>query len=146
MSRREFTKQTRRDALKRSGLLCEAVGAMYGHPAGHRCNAPLSAGVQYDHIVLDANSKDNSLENCAAVCIPCHRWKTANHDTPMAAKTVRMQDKARNIRTGPVKKLSGPGFPVSEKAAKRQAKPPLPPRPLYQPAIIKVLQTKEPTP
>lgn len=135
-NRREFTKETKRYALKRSGLLCEAVGAMYGHPVGHRCNAPLSAGVQYDHIVLDANSKDNSLENCAAVCIKCHRWKTANHDTPMAAKTVRMQDKARNIRTAPAKKLSGPGFPVSEKAARRQPKPPLPNRPLYQPAII----------
>ena len=135
-NRREFSKETKRHALKRSGLLCEAVGAMYGHPAGHRCNAPLSAGVQYDHIVLDANSKDNSLENCAAVCIPCHRWKTANHDTPMAAKTVRMQDKARGIRSAPAKKLSGPGFPKSPKAARRQPKNPLPPRQLFAPAAI----------
>jgi 5-methylcytosine-specific restriction endonuclease McrA len=132
MSRREFTKQTRRDALKRSGMLCEAVGAMYGLTDGQRCNAPLSHGIEYDHIVLDANSKDNSLENCACVCIPCHRWKTAKHDTPMAAKTVRMQDKARSIRTAPVKKLSGPGFPKSEKAATRVAKPSLPPRQLYK--------------
>jgi 5-methylcytosine-specific restriction endonuclease McrA len=130
-NRREFTKETKRHALKRSGLLCEAVGAMYGHPAGHRCNAPLSAGVQYDHIVLDANSKDNSLENCAAVCIPCHRWKTANHDTPMAAKTVRMQDKARNIRTAPAKKIPGRGFPKSLKSLSREPKKTLAPRPLY---------------
>ncbi|WP_237350437.1 MULTISPECIES: hypothetical protein [Rhizobium] len=54
----------------------------------------------------------------------------------MAAKTVRMQDKARGIRTAPVKKLSGPGFPKSPKAAKRQAKPPLPPRQLFAPAAI----------
>lgn len=134
--RREFTKQTKRDALKRSGLLCEAVGAMYGHPAGHRCNAPLSTGVQYDHIVLDANSKDNSLENAAAVCIKCHRWKTANHDTPMAAKTVRMQDKARGIRTAAKQKIRSQGFAVSEKAAARQTKPPLPPRQLFAPAAI----------
>ncbi|MBX5154595.1 HNH endonuclease [Rhizobium lentis] len=133
MSRREFTKQTKRDALRRSGLLCEAIGAMYGLPAGHRCNAPLSVGVQYDHVVLDANSKDNSLENCAAVCVKCHRWKTSNHDTPMAAKTVRMQDKARGIRTAPVTKMKGPGFPKSPKASRRQAKAPLPPRQLFKP-------------
>ena len=131
-NRREFTKQTKRDALRRSGLLCEAVGAMYGLSAGRRCNAPLSVGVQYDHIVLDANSKDNSLENCAAVCIKCHRWKTANHDTPMAAKTVRMQDKAIGIRTAPVKTLRGAPFPKSEKAARRVTKPPLPPRQLFE--------------
>ncbi len=99
MSRREFTKKTKRQALQRSGMICEAIGAMYGLQPAQRCNSSLAAGVEFDHIVLDANSKDNSLENCAAVCIKCHRWKTANHDTPMAAKTVRMQDKARGIRT-----------------------------------------------
>jgi hypothetical protein len=132
-NRREFTKVTKREALKRSGLMCEAVGAMYGLPDGKRCNAPLSAGVQYDHIVLDANSKDNSLENAAAVCIPCHRWKTSNHDTPMAAKTVRMQDKARGIRTAAKQKIRSQGFAVSEKAERRQTKVPLPPRKLFKP-------------
>lgn len=131
-NRREFTKSTKRNALKRSELMCEAVGAMYGLAGGQRCNAPLSAGVEYDHIVLDANSKDNSLENAAAVCPKCHRWKSSHHDTPMAAKTLRMQDKARGIRTSPIKKLSGPGFPKTEKAATRQTKLQLPPRPLYR--------------
>lgn len=97
--RAEFSKQTKRDALRRSGGLCEALGAMYGLAAAQRCNAPLSHGVEFDHIVLDANSKDNSLENCAAVCIKCHRWKTAKHDTPMAAKTVRMGDRHNGIAT-----------------------------------------------
>lgn len=99
--RAEFSKQTKREALKRSGLFCEAVGPMYGLSAVQRCNAPLGYGVEFDHIVLDANSKDNSLENCAAVCIKCHRWKSAHHDTPMAAKTVRMRDKASGIRKAP---------------------------------------------
>jgi 5-methylcytosine-specific restriction endonuclease McrA len=131
-NRREFTKQTRRDALKRSGQRCEAVGAMYGLDAGKRCNAPLSSGVEYDHIVLDANSKDNSLENCASVCPKCHRWKTSHHDTPMAAKTVRMQDKARGIRTAPVKKMAGPGFRKTEKSASRSPKQSLGYRALYR--------------
>ncbi len=89
--RAEFGKPVKRAALQRSGGLCEASGPMYGLSA-ERCNAPLSHGVEFDHVVLDANSKDNSLENCAAVCMPCHRFKTRRHDTPMAAKTVRLQD------------------------------------------------------
>jgi 5-methylcytosine-specific restriction endonuclease McrA len=131
-NRREFTKTTRRDAMKRSGMRCEAVGAMYGLDAGKRCNAPLSSGVEYDHIVLDANSKDNSLENCAACCIPCHRWKSAHHDTPMAAKTVRMQDKANSIRSAPAKPIRSAPFQKSAKAASRQPRPSLPPRALYR--------------
>ena len=97
-NRREFSKKTQREALKRSGMTCEAIGAMYGLEPGTRCKTDLAYGVEFDHIVLDANSKDNSLENCAAVCIKCHRWKTANHDIPMAAKTVRMEDRAKGIK------------------------------------------------
>lgn len=130
-NRREFSKTTKREALKRSGMVCEAIGKMYGLDEGQRCNAPLSHGVQYDHIVLDANSKDNSLENCAAVCIKCHDWKTRHHDVPMAAKTVRMQDKANRI-TRASKPIPGRGFPTTEKAAKRQTKEALPPRQLYR--------------
>lgn len=131
MSRREFTKKTMREALKRSGMLCEAVGTMYGLKSDRRCNAPLSTGVEFDHIVLDANSKDNSLENCAAVCIPCHRWKTAHHDIPMAAKTVRMQDKANGIKTRGAQPIRGQGFPKASKPERQTSKQTLPPRALY---------------
>ncbi len=93
MSRAEFTKPVKREALKRSGGLCEAVGTLYGLQPAQRCNAPLAYGVEFDHVILEANSHDNSLGNCAAVCKRCHGWKTANHDTPTAAKTVRQQDK-----------------------------------------------------
>lgn len=93
-----FSKPTKRAALWRSGGKCEAVGPMYGLPDGHRCNADLGYGVEFDHIVLHANSKDNSLGNCAAVCVKCHKWKTARHDTPLAAKTLRQQDKGSGIR------------------------------------------------
>jgi 5-methylcytosine-specific restriction endonuclease McrA len=93
VSRAEFSKPVKREALKRSGGLCEAVGSLYGLPEGLRCNAPLGYGVEFDHVLLAANGGDNSLGNCAAVCKRCHGWKTANHDTPVAAKTVRQQDK-----------------------------------------------------
>jgi hypothetical protein len=107
MARREFTKATKRAALARSGGLCEAVGEWYGLPAGQRCGVPLACGVEFDHIDLDANSKDNSLENCAAICRRCHGWKTRNRDIPLAAKTLRQQDKARGIRR-PKSSLSHP--------------------------------------
>ena len=98
MSRAEFSKQTRRDALDRSLGFCEASGAFYGLPANKRCNMPLHKGVEFDHVILEANSHDNSLSNCAAVCIPCHEFKTRKRDIPLAAKTRRQQDKARGIR------------------------------------------------
>ena len=96
--RAEFTKPVKREALKRSGGKCEAVGHMYGLPRYSRCGLPLAYGVQFDHVILDANSHDNSLANCAAVCMNCHKHKTAKHDIPLAAKTVRQQDKALGIR------------------------------------------------
>jgi hypothetical protein len=101
MTRAEFSKPTRREALRRSSGFCEAVGTLYGLEPGHRCNADLSYGVEFDHIDLDANSKDNSLENCSAVCVKCHRFKTAHHDIPRAAKTLRQQDKNNGIRRRP---------------------------------------------
>lgn len=117
-NRREFTKKTQREALKRSGMKCEAEGAMYGLEAGKRCDADLAYGVEFDHIVLDANSKDNSLENCAAVCIKCHRWKTAKHDIPMAAKTVRMEDRAKGIKKPGKRKIPHAAPTKSDKPRK----------------------------
>lgn len=109
MSRRDFTKPVKRAALARSEGRCEAVGAWYNLAPGCRCNAPLAAGVEFDHIDLDANSHDNSLENCAAVCVPCHKFKTAKIDTPKAAKTLRQQDKARGVAR-PKQSIRSAGF------------------------------------
>lgn len=131
MSRAEFSQKTKKAALKRSGMQCEAVGAMYGLPDGKRCEYSLSAGVEFDHIVLDANSKDNSLENCSATCIKCHRWKTAKHDIPMAAKTVRLMEKHIGLKR-PKQSIRSAPFPKTEKAERRQTKTPLPPLPLYR--------------
>ena len=109
MGRAEFKAATRKEALKRSGKQCEAVGSWYGLPEGQRCTADLSLGVQYDHLILDANSKDNSLENCRAVCPKCHGWKTQNRDTPIAAKTVRQQ--LMGMKTRPKQTIPSPPKP-----------------------------------
>lgn len=116
MSRNEFTKPTMREAKRRSGDRCEAYGVLYGLPAGQRCNADMNrTGFRYDHIDPDANSKDNSLENCCVCCPKCHDWKTTKRDIPMIAKTLRMQDKRNSIK----KPSSWPRKPEGYKAFSR---------------------------
>jgi hypothetical protein len=131
MSRKEFTKPVKRDALKRSGNLCEASGALYGLENGQRCNAALSGGVEFDHVVRACDGGDNSLSNCAAVCKVCHATKTAKFDIPQAAKGKRMSDKASGIKA-PKQKIAGRGFPAPDKPAKA-GKTPLPPRRMFAP-------------
>lgn len=80
---------------------------MYDLDEGQRCNAPLGYGVEFDHVILDANSKDNSLENCAACCPKCHHHKTTKHDVPLAAKTLRQQDKNNRITSRSSRPMPG---------------------------------------
>lgn len=99
MTRREFTNKTKRAAWERSGGICEGEGPIVGLPPGIRCARQLSHGVVYDHDDPDANSKDNSLENCRCLCPVCNRWKTDKRDRPLIAKTNHQQDKHRGIKS-----------------------------------------------
>jgi len=96
---RIFSKPVKRAALERSGGKCEAKGDLYGLPAQITCGASLAYGVEFDHFILWANSRDSSLDNCVAVCPSCHRYKSTKHDTPKAAKTKRQADKHSGIRS-----------------------------------------------
>ena len=97
--RAEFSAKTKREALRRSGGLCEAEGSWYRLPEGPRCGAPFTQrGLVFDHVILEANSHDNSLANCSAVCLSCHRAKTTQRDVPLAAKTVRQRDKNNGLK------------------------------------------------
>ena len=97
--RHEFSKPTKREALRRSGGLCEAVGAVYGLEPGQRCNAPLSHGVEFDHYPIAATERDSDgLENCVACCRTCHRFKTSTYDVPMQAKSKRIRDRHLGIK------------------------------------------------
>ena len=44
--RAEFTKATKRAALQRANMLCEAVGEWYGLRSGQRCGVTLANGVE----------------------------------------------------------------------------------------------------
>ena len=90
--RHEFSKPVRREALKRSGGLCEAIGTVYGLEPGQRCNAPLSHGVEFDHYPVPATDKgSDTLDNCVAVCRTCHRRKTSTYDVPMQIAAVQQR-------------------------------------------------------
>lgn len=124
--RKEFATKTRKAALQRSGGVCEAAGDWYGLPVGERCTRQLSYGVQYDHLILDANSHDNSLENCRAVCPKCHDHKTRTRDTPTAAKTVRQA--FMGMKTKVKAKIASPPKAPKQTPA---GKSPLPPKNLF---------------
>ncbi len=113
MPRGEFSKPVRRDALRRSGGLCEASGPVYGLEPGQRCNAPLSHGVEFDHYPVPATERDSDgLGNCVACCKTCHGHKTRTFDIPIQAKTKRVSDKHLGIR--PPSRLRSAGFRPAE--------------------------------
>lgn len=98
MSRREFSKQVRRDAFLRAKGLCE----------GKECGARLTVGkFHYDHDIADGLGGEPTLENCMVLCVACHRTKTRTRDVPAIAKTKRIQDREIGIRKGPQIKSAG---------------------------------------
>lgn len=131
MARTEFSRKTKQEALKRADFRCEATGSRYGFEEGQRCNCDLSLGVQYDHNVPDALGGDNSLENCMAICVQCHKHKTRN-DIRQIRKSDRQRDKAIGV-VRPKQSIRSAPFPKPAKAERRQTKPSLPPKPLFAP-------------
>lgn len=130
MPRKEFSRATKRAALERSNHKCEASGTHYGFEPGQRCNCNLSLGVQFDHVLPCELGGDNSLSNCLAICVQCHKHKTRND-----IRQIRKSDRQRDRHTGVVRpsgKIKSPGFPAAAHSIKRQPKPPLSPRQLYQ--------------
>lgn len=113
--RKEFSKAVKREALLRSGGLCEAVGPLYGLEPGQRCNVNLAYGVHFDHVNADSNGGKPTLENCAAVCPQCNMHKAHFHDTPRAAKLKRQRDRNQGIS-----KRKGPPMPGSRASGIRR--------------------------
>lgn len=92
--RQEFKKQTMREAWARCEKRCEGL-----LPSGERCSTNLEhKPYHFDHVIPDAIGGDNSLQNCAVLCLPCHLEKTTKRDIPIIAKSKRVSDKHRGIR------------------------------------------------
>lgn len=98
MARSEFTRTTKREALLRSGKLCEASGVKYGHKGDERCGANLGDGVQFDHVQECREGGDNSLANCLSVCRSCHQYKT-NRVRQECAKSDRLAGRKERPRS-----------------------------------------------
>jgi len=111
----EFSKEIKRQALKRAKNQCEASGPRYGLKVGERCPAPLSRGLIFDHDDPEANSKNASLENCRCICLICNRFKTDKTDIPMIAKTVRQRDKNDGIRNRKGSPMPGSKYSMFKK-------------------------------
>lgn len=106
MNRREFSKDTKRQALERSGKRCESALVPSLEDIG--CNRALRIGdFNYDHIQADGIGGDPTLENCAVLCADCHNIKSREHDVPAIAQDKRVSDLAHGIRNPWRKKLRG---------------------------------------
>lgn len=106
--RRNFTKQTQREAFERSGGICEChrVWQLPTYRTG--CGVRLSSGnCFYEHIEPDRLGGLNDLDNCAALSKTCWKLKTSGYDRPKIDKSKRVQDLARNIRQRPFRPLPG---------------------------------------
>ena len=87
--RREFSKQVRRDAFARADGKCEVPW----------CCAKLTVGkFHYDHIIPDGLGGEPTLDNCAVICMACHKDKTTKRDIPIIAKTKRISDREKGIK------------------------------------------------
>lgn len=95
--RKEFAASVQREALERSGGICECH--LIPHVFKNACGLALGTGnTFFEHIIPDNISKDNSVRNCAALCKTCWRFKTDHHDLPIIAKSKRNFDSDNGIR------------------------------------------------
>ena len=127
--RREFTKAVYAQIVKRAMLpsgeiACEGCGLILGKKVYH-----------IDHTIADGLQVDKSKKLTAAdgkllgvEC--CHKPKTAN-DVKVISKAKRVEGNYLGFKA-PKTRIKGPSFPKTEKAARRQPKPSLPPRQLYR--------------
>ena len=133
MARREFTRNQREQIVersKRNGFIC-----------CERCGQVLGAKpYEIDHIIpealrleADKQSRITIAEGQLLGKLCCHRGEDGktNKDVSQIAKAKRQYDRANGMKH-PKQKIRSAGFAKSEKAEKREPKPSLPFRPLYQ--------------
>jgi len=89
MSKRaEFSKATKLAAWERCRGMCECG-----------CGQKIIGRPEYDHVIEDTLTHDNSLENCMVMAKRCHRIKT-DENRPEIDKTRRILEKRAGVRKG----------------------------------------------
>jgi hypothetical protein len=118
-SRREFSTETKRQAVRRSGGICEChLLAKAGVPGFRLDGCGVQIGIGncfFEHIEPSYFAGRNDLDNIAAISRTCWKTKTAKYDLPKIAKVKRQQ----NMRFG-IKSDSGPPIPGSKRSAFRK--------------------------
>ncbi|MGE8129051.1 HNH endonuclease [Methylobacterium sp. NPDC080182] len=109
MARREFKPAVKREAIKRANFVCEGI-----LPNGLRCTVEVGQGkpVEYDHVIPDWMGGDPTLENCAALCKLCHKFKTALDAADRSEARGRF-DSHNNIHA-PRRRMVGRGLPKGQ--------------------------------
>lgn len=100
----------------------------------HICKQAIQPGQTWDvshPIPLELGGADDA-SNWDIAHRKCHRELTATTDQPNIAKAKRREAAHIGARTRPVVKLKSAPFPRSERTAKREPRPSLPPRELYK--------------
>lgn len=120
MSRKEFPRKVKRQALDRAAGKCEnrACGAVLKTREG-----------EVDHILPCELGGEPVLANAQVLCRVCHKAKTADD-----VRRIRKSDRSRDKDSGairPAQSIPGRGFARPDKPAK-QAKTQPPRRPLFQ--------------
>lgn len=102
-SRREFSTETKRQAVRRSGGICEChLLAKAGIPGFRLDGCGLSIGVGntwFEHVICDGIGGDPTLDNCAVLTKTCGRLKSRRYDIPIVAKVKRQQNLRFGIRS-----------------------------------------------
>lgn len=120
--RHEFSKETKRLAFDRSNGICECH--LIPHVFKVACGRPLSPGnTFYEHIDPDAISHRNDLGNAAVLCKTCWSIKTNSYDKRVIAKSNRVQDAARGIRSTPYRPIPGSHASGIKKPMRPYARP-----------------------
>ena len=114
MTRTEFNRKTRRQAIDRAKGACQ------------KCGAILKPGeAEVDHIIPSEMGGEATVANAQVLCSVCHRAKTTQD-----VRRIRKSDRARDKSSGAIK--SKHSIPSPPKAEKGPGKTPLPPRRLYK--------------
>lgn len=123
--RRDFSNATRAERFKLCGGRCEGI-----LESGERCNAILIPGRWHcDHDLPDAMGGEPTLANARCLCVPCHTGVKTPADAERIARAKRQEAAHLGAKAQPKQPIRSAGF---QKRPKRQPRPPLPPRALYE--------------
>lgn len=113
MSREEFSQAVKRAAARRSQGRCECH-LMSEDIRGLFPDQCDRVATEFDHVFADCLGGDAALDNCAHLCSPCHKIKTATDQRYRARRNKHRVDREkrdkRRQRQKPKARIRSRGF------------------------------------